>query len=72
MLNLAKKAIIYLLKNWSGFIYLGNENQCIKSLILSLKQPIKKKVRLAIFEILDTILNLGNNQLKNHNNSYKI
>jgi hypothetical protein len=52
MLSLAKKALIIIIKNWSGFILLGQERLSIQSLVQALKQPIKKIVRDSIFEII--------------------
>ena len=58
-LNLAKKAIIVILKSWTGLIYLGNEKTALKSIIMALKQPIKPIIRNAIYEIIGEILSIG-------------
>jgi rapamycin-insensitive companion of mTOR len=58
-LVLAKKALITLLKSWTGLIYLGNEKRALRSLIQALRQPIKPRVRSIIYEILGELLAVG-------------
>ncbi|KRX02551.1 Armadillo-type fold [Pseudocohnilembus persalinus] len=66
-LTLAKKAIITILKSWTGLIYLGNEKISLKSMIQALRQPIKPQIRNAIYDILGELLAIGNkeNQIGN-------
>ncbi|CAD8139168.1 unnamed protein product [Paramecium pentaurelia] len=61
-LQLAKKAIITVLKSWQGLIYLGDERQALKSLIQVLRQPIKPAIRNSIYDILRSLLQLGNKE----------
>ena len=61
-LNLAKKAMITILKSWHGLIYLGNERTALKSMIMALRQPIKPVIRTAIYDILAEILEIGSKQ----------
>ncbi|KAL4497964.1 hypothetical protein ABPG72_014821 [Tetrahymena utriculariae] len=58
-LQLAKKALITILKTWKGLIYLGNQRIAMKSLVQALRQPIHEKIRNAIYDILGELLALG-------------
>ena len=58
-IELAKKAIIIIMKSWAGLTYLGNEKISLKSLIMALKQPIKPIMRNAIYDIINEILSIG-------------
>ncbi|EGR34185.1 hypothetical protein IMG5_021000 [Ichthyophthirius multifiliis] len=58
-LNLAKKALITMLKTWKGLIYLGNQRIAMRSLVQTLRQPIHDKIRNAIYDIIGELLALG-------------
>ena len=58
-LEIAKKAIVMMLKSWTGLIYLGHDRTSLKSLITALRQPIKPLIRNAIYDILNEILTIG-------------
>lgn len=69
-LEMAKKAIMIMLKSWTGLIYLGHERTCISSLIMALKQPIKPIIRNAIYDILNEILTIGIRNIPKHCNEF--
>jgi rapamycin-insensitive companion of mTOR len=59
-LELARKALIVILKSWHGIIYLGEERTCLVSLVESLRHPIRPATREAIFLILEELFSLAN------------
>jgi len=65
-LEMAKKAIMIMLKSWTGLIYLGHERTCISSLVMALKQPIKPIIRNAIYDIINEILTIGIKNIPKH------
>ena len=71
-LDLCKKAIITILKSWVGLVYLGNEMKTLRSFIESLRQKIRPEIRTAIYEILESILTIGNNCLRAKESSWSI
>jgi len=58
-LELGKRAIIMIVKTWTGLIFLGSDVCGLKSLIQMLNQPARQAVKEAIFDILFTIINPG-------------
>ncbi len=54
--------MITILKSWTGLIYLGNERIALRSLFSALRQPIKPKIRNAIYEILGELLSIGSKE----------
>ena len=58
-LRLASNTILIFFKNWSGLIYFGNEKYSLKSLVETLRQPIKQNVRESVFQLIEHILKVG-------------
>lgn len=66
--KLAKKALILIMKSWIGLIYLGNEKIALRSIIQSLRQPIKPNIRSAIYDIIGEMLAIGS--VENHQGNF--
>ena len=71
-LEMAKKAIMIMLKSWTGLIYLGNEKTSLSSLIMALKQPIKPIIRSAIYDIINEILTIGIKNIPKHSYDFQV
>ncbi len=55
-LELGKRGILSLIKSWTGIIYLGFEDETLRSFLEALKQIPKKQdsqIRKVIFEIIE-------------------
>jgi rapamycin-insensitive companion of mTOR len=58
-LPLARRAVVTLMKNWSGLIYLTADPNGLRSLIHSLVQPVRPEVKRTIFDIFKDVLNIN-------------
>ena len=58
-LELGRRAIVILMKNWSGLIYLTSDSNGLKSLVQALNQSIRTIVKKAIFSIFFDIFNIN-------------
>jgi len=58
-LQLGKQAMIIMLKNWGGLIFLASDVNGLKSLVEALNQPIRTIVKKAIFEIFFNLLDVN-------------
>lgn len=67
-LKMSKYAIITLLKSWTGMIFLGSDQNALRSVLQALKQIPNQQnslVRREIFSILEEIIGLGDNIIAN-------
>ena len=58
-LPLGRRAVVTLMKNWSGLIYLTADPNGLRSLIRALVQPVRPEVKRTIFEIFKDVLNIN-------------
>jgi len=58
-LYLGRRAVVTLMKNWSGLIYLTSDPNGLKSLVQALNQPVRSVVKKAIFDIFFDIFNIN-------------
>ena len=58
-LELGKRAIVTLMKNWSGLIYITADSNGLRSLVQALNQPTMVVVKKAIFSIFFDIFNIN-------------
>ena len=57
-MNLAKQAIVAMMRSWQGVIYLTSSQLGLKSLVEALNQPIRVYKKTAIMEIFIEIFNV--------------
>lgn len=62
-LHLASEAIVLLLRNWAGLVYLGDNQVHIQSLIAALRQPSQPIFKDYILEIILNLIKPGINNL---------
>lgn len=63
-LKLAKRALVVIMKNWSGLIFLAADPNGLQSLIQALNQPIRPIVKRAIFDVFFEIFSVAYDEAK--------
>ncbi len=58
-LLLGRRAVVTLMKNWSGLIYLTADPNGLRSLVQALDQPIRPMVKRVIFDIFFDVFNIN-------------
>ena len=58
-LHLGRRAVVTLMKNWSGLIYLTSDPNGLRSLVQALNQPVRIEVKNTIFDIFFDVFNIN-------------
>jgi len=63
-LKLAKRALLLIMKNWNGLVFLTSDPNGLQSLVYTLKQPIRPIVKKALFDVFFDIFSVAHNEAK--------